>query len=133
MYNLYAQATLPSLFSALHLENTELWLKSSTTIPSTISQVLTPFQQILIVQALYPERTITHLNAFLSKALGWFLRLVVTDMLIKFLTFGFVLLELSELFPASPNLPTIMNETSWAEPILVLYVITSCSIILLVS
>ena len=115
----HTQATLPSLFSALQLENTELWLKSTKTIiPSTISQVLTPFQQILIIQALYPERTITFLNSFLSKTLGWFI--VVTNLLFHFSNILFCILELSELFPASPNLPTILSETSAAEPILVL-------------
>jgi dynein heavy chain 2 len=60
----------PSIFSALHVEDAALWTKSSTAIPSVISQVLSPFQQVLVVQAIYPDKLINTLTQFLSRTLG---------------------------------------------------------------
>ncbi|KAI9564905.1 hypothetical protein GHT06_008646 [Daphnia sinensis] len=91
------KVVFPSLFAALHLEDAALWTKSSTPIPPAIGQALSPFQQVLVVQAIYPEKLIDFLTQFLSRTL-----------------------ELTELFPATSSLRTILNETSAAEPVLVL-------------
>lgn len=64
------KAVFPSIFAALHLEDTTLWSKSSTPIPPAISQALSPFQQVLVVQAIYPEKLIDVLTQFLSRTLG---------------------------------------------------------------
>lgn len=64
------KAVCPSIFAVLHLEDTALWTKSSTPIPPAISQALSSFQQILVVQAIYPEKLIDALTQFLSRTLG---------------------------------------------------------------
>ncbi len=65
---------LPSIFSALHVDDAALWTKSSTAIPSVVSQVLSPFQQVLVVQAIYPDKLINTLTHFLSRTLGTLIR-----------------------------------------------------------
>ena len=64
------QAFLPSVFSVLHLEDAALWTKSGTAVPSVVGQVLSPFQQVLVVQAIYPDKLINILAQFLTRTLG---------------------------------------------------------------
>ena len=64
------QTCLPDVYAKLRLDDANLWTKSSENMPTEISQTLSPFQQVLVVQALYPDKLIDALVNFLSHSLG---------------------------------------------------------------
>ena len=66
-------------------------------IPVQISKQITPFQQVLLVQALKPERLVSAMEAFVVKTLN-----------------------LRELSPPALSLKHLYNETMAAEPILII-------------
>uniref|UniRef100_A0A668AED8 Dynein heavy chain ATP-binding dynein motor region domain-containing protein n=1 Tax=Myripristis murdjan TaxID=586833 RepID=A0A668AED8_9TELE len=70
------KATFPALYQSLCLSDSELWLSFSQSshceqeIPSTIAKKITPFQQVLLIQAIRPDRLQSAMAAFASQALG---------------------------------------------------------------
>uniref|UniRef100_A0A7N8XHY5 Dynein cytoplasmic 2 heavy chain 1 n=1 Tax=Mastacembelus armatus TaxID=205130 RepID=A0A7N8XHY5_9TELE len=74
------KATFPAVYQSLCLSDSDLWLSFSQSsqceqeIPSTIAKKITPFQQLLLVQAVRPDRLQSTMAAFASQALGkWFI------------------------------------------------------------
>uniref|UniRef100_A0A7N9ATV1 Cytoplasmic dynein 2 heavy chain 1 n=1 Tax=Mastacembelus armatus TaxID=205130 RepID=A0A7N9ATV1_9TELE len=74
------KATFPAVYQSLCLSDSDLWLSFSQSsqceqeIPSTIAKKITPFQQLLLVQAVRPDRLQSTMAAFASQALGkWFM------------------------------------------------------------
>uniref|UniRef100_A0A673BSH4 Dynein heavy chain ATP-binding dynein motor region domain-containing protein n=1 Tax=Sphaeramia orbicularis TaxID=375764 RepID=A0A673BSH4_9TELE len=70
------KATFPALYQSLCLNDLDLWLSFSQSshceqeIPSSIVKKITPFQQLLLVQAVRPDRLQSAMAAFASHALG---------------------------------------------------------------
>uniref|UniRef100_A0A4W6FB81 Dynein cytoplasmic 2 heavy chain 1 n=1 Tax=Lates calcarifer TaxID=8187 RepID=A0A4W6FB81_LATCA len=70
------KATFPALYQSLCLSDSDLWLSFSQSsqceqeIPSSIAKKITPFQQLLLVQAVRPDRLQSAMAAFASQALG---------------------------------------------------------------
>uniref|UniRef100_A0A8C5ET14 Dynein heavy chain ATP-binding dynein motor region domain-containing protein n=1 Tax=Gouania willdenowi TaxID=441366 RepID=A0A8C5ET14_GOUWI len=68
--------TFPALYQSLCLNDSHLWLSFQQSsqceqeIPSSITKKITPFQQLLLVQAIRPDRLQSAMIAFVSKALG---------------------------------------------------------------
>uniref|UniRef100_A0A4W3JMF3 Cytoplasmic dynein 2 heavy chain 1 n=1 Tax=Callorhinchus milii TaxID=7868 RepID=A0A4W3JMF3_CALMI len=97
------KTTFPALYQMLCLEDTDLWLtfsRSSTCeqdLPLSISKRITLFQQVLVVQALRPDRLQSSMALFASKALG-----------------------MKELSPPPLNLKRLLSETLAAEPVLII-------------
>uniref|UniRef100_A0A3P8WNV8 Cytoplasmic dynein 2 heavy chain 1 n=1 Tax=Cynoglossus semilaevis TaxID=244447 RepID=A0A3P8WNV8_CYNSE len=95
--------TFPSLYPSLCLSDSDLWLSFSQSsqceqeIPSSIAKKLTPFQQLLLVQALRPDRLQSAMTAFASQALG-----------------------MKELSPPPLNLRRLYSETVEWEPVLII-------------
>uniref|UniRef100_A0A4W3JMI8 Dynein cytoplasmic 2 heavy chain 1 n=1 Tax=Callorhinchus milii TaxID=7868 RepID=A0A4W3JMI8_CALMI len=80
------KTTFPALYQMLCLEDTDLWLtfsRSSTCeqdLPLSISKRITLFQQVLVVQALRPDRLQSSMALFASKALGkWYVSLAALN------------------------------------------------------
>ena len=88
---------MPEIYNTLQLDNLALWAESAGNVPAKIQQTLTPFQQIIAVQSLLPDRLMNALSTFLSRMLG-----------------------LNELFPVASNVRSIWMETTSTEPILLL-------------
>ncbi|XP_069747277.1 cytoplasmic dynein 2 heavy chain 1 isoform X4 [Narcine bancroftii] len=97
------KTTFPSLYQTLCLEDKDLWLnfsQSSTCeqdIPTSIARRITLFQQVLVVQALRPDRLQSAMALFASKALG-----------------------MKELSLPLLNLKRLLSETLATEPILII-------------
>ena len=98
------KSNLPSLFNSLDLGNAELWktfAKSSQCekeFPPSIAKKLSSFQEVLVVQALRPDRLQSTMEQFAIKSLG-----------------------LKELSPATLNLKRLYSKDSLStEPILVI-------------
>ena len=96
--------TFPNLFSVLDLTNTALWTQFSQSsqcekdFPPSIAKRITPFQQLLAIQALQPDHLQSAMEQFASYALG-----------------------LKELSPSTLNLKKLYaTETSPSEPILLI-------------
>ena len=70
------QSNLPALYDSLNLSNANLWLQFSNSsqcekdIPPDILKVLSHFQQVLVIQALRPDRLETVMTQFATRALG---------------------------------------------------------------
>lgn len=70
------QIFLPTLFHTLTLEDQSTWtefMKSTnceSVFPKTVDTKTTPFQKVLVVQALRPDRLHSTMTKFASKALG---------------------------------------------------------------
>ncbi|KAG1684369.1 Cytoplasmic dynein 2 heavy chain 1 [Nymphon striatum] len=68
--------TFPSLFQTLHLDDGSLWKQFSisshceTEIPASVARQLTQFQQVLVIQALRPDRLLSGISLFASRALN---------------------------------------------------------------
>ncbi|KFM70535.1 Cytoplasmic dynein 2 heavy chain 1, partial [Stegodyphus mimosarum] len=96
------KATFPHLFSVLHLSDGKLWGKFAKSshceleIPSAVTSKISIFQQLLLVQALRPDRLYSASALFASRVLG-----------------------LKELFSQAVNLKSILS-TSNTEPILII-------------
>uniref|UniRef100_A0A8B9KYF0 Cytoplasmic dynein 2 heavy chain 1 n=1 Tax=Astyanax mexicanus TaxID=7994 RepID=A0A8B9KYF0_ASTMX len=99
----YRTPRSPSLYQSLCLNDSGLWMsfsRSSTCeqeIPSSIAKKLSLFQQVLVVQALRPDRLQSAMAAFASRALG-----------------------MKELSPPPLNLRRVYGETVETEPVLLI-------------
>uniref|UniRef100_A0A8B9KYT5 Dynein cytoplasmic 2 heavy chain 1 n=1 Tax=Astyanax mexicanus TaxID=7994 RepID=A0A8B9KYT5_ASTMX len=97
------KTTFPALYQSLCLNDSGLWMsfsRSSTCeqeIPSSIAKKLSLFQQVLVVQALRPDRLQSAMAAFASRALG-----------------------MKELSPPPLNLRRVYGETVETEPVLLI-------------
>ncbi|XP_078258653.1 cytoplasmic dynein 2 heavy chain 1 isoform X2 [Rhinoraja longicauda] len=97
------KTTFPSLYQTLCLEDLDLWLnfsQSSTCeqdVPAPIARRITLFQQVLVVQAIRPDRLQSAMALFASRALG-----------------------MKELSPPLLNLKRVLNETLATEPVLII-------------
>ena len=97
-------SNFPTLYSNLDLSNTNLWAGFSRSsqcerdFPPTVLKRITPFQQVLVVQALQPDRLQCSMELFVHFALS-----------------------LKELYPSSLNLKKLYAaETLPSEPILLI-------------
>ncbi|VDM11066.1 unnamed protein product [Wuchereria bancrofti] len=67
---------MPTLFNNLRLTDQALWSEFARTIncetafPSAIDAVLTPFQKLLVIQAIRPERLYSAMISFVTNVLG---------------------------------------------------------------
>ncbi|KAM9852784.1 cytoplasmic dynein 2 heavy chain 1 isoform 4-T4 [Aulostomus maculatus] len=97
------KATFPALYQSLCLNDSDLWLSFAQSshceqeIPSAIAKKITPFQQMLLVQAVRPDRLQSAMAAFASQALG-----------------------MKELSPPPLNLRRLYTETLEWEPVLII-------------
>ncbi|KAM4627347.1 cytoplasmic dynein 2 heavy chain 1 [Polymixia lowei] len=97
------KATFPALYQSLCLSDSDLWLSFSRSshceqeIPPPVAKKITPFQQVLLVQAIRPDRLQSVMAAFASQALG-----------------------MKELSPPPLNLRRLYGETLEWEPVLIL-------------
>ena len=96
------KSTFPSLYNNLELSNTNLWAQFSRSsqcekeFPLSVAKKITPFQQLLVVQALQPDRLQSAMEQFANFALS-----------------------LRELNPSTLNLKKLYSsETVPTEPIL---------------
>ncbi|GFR12638.1 cytoplasmic dynein 2 heavy chain 1 [Trichonephila clavata] len=97
------KVSFPHLFSVLQLSDAKLWenfAKSShceQELPSVVSSKISIFQQLLLVQALRPDRLYSASALFAGRVLG-----------------------LKELFPQAVNLKNLLKTTTNLEPILII-------------
>ncbi|KAG7479772.1 hypothetical protein JOB18_034928 [Solea senegalensis] len=97
------KTTFPALYQSLCLSDSDLWLSFSQSsqceqeIPSSVAKKITPFQQLLLVQAVRPDRLQSAMTAFTSQALG-----------------------MKELSPPPLNLRRLYKETLEWEPVLII-------------
>lgn len=97
------KSTFPGLYQSLCLDDSDLWLSFSRSsnceqeVPSSIARKITPFQQVLLVQAIRPDRLQSAMAAFTSQALG-----------------------MRELSPPPLNLRRLHSETLEVEPVLLI-------------
>ncbi|XP_047450013.1 cytoplasmic dynein 2 heavy chain 1 isoform X3 [Mugil cephalus] len=97
------KATFPALYQTLCLSDSDLWLsflqssQCEQEIPSSIAKKITSFQQLLLVQAVRPDRLQSSMTAFASQALG-----------------------MKELSPPPLNLRRLYTETTEWEPVLII-------------
>ncbi|KAF7666054.1 hypothetical protein LDENG_00118150 [Lucifuga dentata] len=97
------KTTFPALYQSLCLSDSDLWLSFSQSsrceqeIPSSIAKKITPFQQVLLVQAVRPDRLQSAMAAFATHAL-----------------------EMKELSPPPLNLRRLYSETLEWEPVLII-------------
>ncbi|CAH2225380.1 cytoplasmic dynein 2 heavy chain 1 [Pelobates cultripes] len=97
------KASLPALYQSLHLDDLNLWSKFSQSsaceqeFPGSIAKTLSLFQQVLIVQAIRPDRLQSAMALFAFKNLG-----------------------LKDLSPPPLNLKRLSKETLAGEPILII-------------
>ncbi|KAI1893942.1 hypothetical protein AGOR_G00128840 [Albula goreensis] len=95
--------TFPALYQTLSLSDEDLWLsfsRSSTCeqdFPPSIAKKISPFQQVLVVQAIRPDRLQSAMAFFASQALG-----------------------MRELSPPPLNLRRLYRETLEIEPVLII-------------
>ncbi|CAI4230143.1 unnamed protein product [Auanema sp. JU1783] len=70
------QAQLPTLFNTLQLHDQGTWSEFSrtveceTAVPSFIDSKITPFQKVLLIQAIRPERLYSAILSFVTKSLA---------------------------------------------------------------
>ncbi|XP_028975291.2 cytoplasmic dynein 2 heavy chain 1 isoform X3 [Esox lucius] len=97
------KSTFPGLYQSLCLSDSDLWLsfsRSSTCeqeVPPSVAKKITPFQQVLLVQAIRPDRLQSTMATFTSQALG-----------------------MKELSPPPLNLRRLYGETLEIEPVLII-------------
>uniref|UniRef100_H2M4S9 Cytoplasmic dynein 2 heavy chain 1 n=1 Tax=Oryzias latipes TaxID=8090 RepID=H2M4S9_ORYLA len=97
------QATFPALYQTLCLSDSDLWLsfmqssQCEQEIPSSIAKKMSRFQQVLMVQAVRPDRLQSAMTAFASHALS-----------------------MKELSPPPLNLRRLYAETMEWEPVLII-------------
>jgi len=90
------------MYKTLQLETSDLWMpfqrssQCEQDIPSSVAKKISLFQQVLVVQALRPDRLQSAMSLFASKAL-----------------------EMKELSPPALNLKRLIKETVPGEPILI--------------
>ncbi|XP_053095782.1 cytoplasmic dynein 2 heavy chain 1 isoform X3 [Pangasianodon hypophthalmus] len=97
------KSTFPALYQSLCLGDADLWLSFSQSsvceqeIPSSIAKKISLFQQVLVVQALRPDRLQSAMANFASHTLG-----------------------MKELSPPPLNLRRLYGETVETEPVLII-------------
>ncbi|CAF93625.1 unnamed protein product, partial [Tetraodon nigroviridis] len=97
------KTTFPDLYQSLCLKDSDLWqsfLRSSHSeqeIPLSIRKKISPFQQLLLIQALRPDRLQSAMVAFATQTLG-----------------------MKELYPPPLNLHRLYTETQEWEPVLII-------------
>ncbi|XP_047247257.1 cytoplasmic dynein 2 heavy chain 1 isoform X2 [Girardinichthys multiradiatus] len=97
------KTTFPALYQTLCLSDLDLWLsflqssQCEQEIPSSITRKISLFQQLLLVQAVRPDRLQSAMTAFASQALG-----------------------MKELSPPPLNLRRLYIETMEWEPVLII-------------
>ncbi|XP_036005544.1 cytoplasmic dynein 2 heavy chain 1 isoform X1 [Fundulus heteroclitus] len=97
------KTTFPALYQTLCLSDSDLWLsflqssQCEQEIPSSITRKISIFQQLLLVQAVRPDRLQSAMTAFASQALG-----------------------MKELSPPPLNLRRLYTETMEWEPVLII-------------
>ncbi|XP_034460809.1 cytoplasmic dynein 2 heavy chain 1 isoform X1 [Hippoglossus hippoglossus] len=97
------KATFPALYQSLCLSDSDLWMSFSQSsqceqeIPSSVAKKITHSQQLLLVQAVRPDRLQSAMAAFASQALG-----------------------MKELSPPPLNLRRLYIETLELEPVLII-------------
>uniref|UniRef100_A0A3B4GDC8 Cytoplasmic dynein 2 heavy chain 1 n=1 Tax=Pundamilia nyererei TaxID=303518 RepID=A0A3B4GDC8_9CICH len=97
------KATFPALYQTLCLSDSDLWLSflqsshCEQEIPSSIAKKITPFQQLLLVQAVRPDRLQSAMTCFASQTLA-----------------------MKELSPPPLNLRRLYTETMEWEPVLII-------------
>ena len=97
------RAALRPLYDAAQLDDGAQWQKFAAAedceneFPVQVGQRLSHFQQVLVVQALRPDRLVSVMEHFVSNALG-----------------------LKELSPPALSLKSVYRETDPAEPILII-------------
>uniref|UniRef100_A0A158PNV8 Cytoplasmic dynein 2 heavy chain 1 (inferred by orthology to a C. elegans protein) n=1 Tax=Anisakis simplex TaxID=6269 RepID=A0A158PNV8_ANISI len=70
------QSHLPTLYNNLRLSDQGTWSEFArspnceTVFPSTIDSLITPFQKVILIQAIRPDRLYTAMTLFATKALG---------------------------------------------------------------
>ncbi|XP_042221258.1 cytoplasmic dynein 2 heavy chain 1-like isoform X2 [Homarus americanus] len=95
--------TFPAMYEVLHLDDLSTWsgfARSShceTDIPVQLNQKLSGFQQLLVIQAIRPDRLQSAMVNFANRALG-----------------------MKELSPPALNLRRLLPETTAGEPILII-------------
>ncbi|XP_038123892.1 cytoplasmic dynein 2 heavy chain 1 [Cyprinodon tularosa] len=97
------KTTFPTLYQTLCLSDSDLWLsfmqssQCEQEIPSSITRKISLFQQVLLVQAIRPDRLQSAMTTFASQALG-----------------------MKELSPPPLNLRRLYTETMEWEPVLII-------------
>ena len=98
------KSTFPAVYSNLELSNSNLWSKFAQSsqcerdFPPSVAKKITPFQQLLVIQALQPDRLQSAMEQFVSYSLS-----------------------LRELSPSTLNLKKLYtSETLPSEPILLI-------------
>uniref|UniRef100_A0A3Q0T4R8 Cytoplasmic dynein 2 heavy chain 1 n=1 Tax=Amphilophus citrinellus TaxID=61819 RepID=A0A3Q0T4R8_AMPCI len=97
------KAAFPALYQTLCLSDSDLWLsflqssQCEQEIPSSIAKKISPFQQLLLVQAVRPDRLQSAMIFFASQVLG-----------------------MKELSPPPLNLRRLYTETMEWEPVLII-------------
>ncbi|KAM9317805.1 cytoplasmic dynein 2 heavy chain 1 [Pholidichthys leucotaenia] len=97
------KTTFPAFYQALCFSDSDLWLSflqsshCEQEIPSSIAKKISPFQQLLLIQAVRPDRLQSAMAAFASQAL-----------------------DMKELSPPPLNLRRIYTETMECEPVLII-------------
>ncbi|XP_029699181.1 cytoplasmic dynein 2 heavy chain 1 isoform X3 [Takifugu rubripes] len=97
------KTTFPDFFQSLCLKDSDIWLsflhssQCEQEIPLSIQKKISPFQQLLLIQALRPDR--------LQSAMG---------------TFATQMLGMKELYPPPLNLHHLYTETKEWEPVLII-------------
>lgn len=72
----HSQAVLPNLYNDLRLDDTSMWSsfgrssRCEEDFPSSLAKRITPFQQLLVVQATRPDRLKSAQERFVFKALS---------------------------------------------------------------
>ncbi|XP_077984893.1 cytoplasmic dynein 2 heavy chain 1-like [Glandiceps talaboti] len=96
------KSTFPNFYQTLCLEDSDMWLSFSRSshceqdFPSPLLKKVSQFQQVLVVQAIRPDRLQSAMTLFASRALG-----------------------MKELSPPTLNLKRLLKETVGTEPVLI--------------
>ena len=70
------RSNLSSLYQLLDLSSADVWMKfrkssqCENEIPATVAKSITPFQQVLVIQALRPDRLQSAMEQFATRSLG---------------------------------------------------------------
>ncbi len=98
------RANFPKFYDSLALDDNSIWsgfargaLSEDEDIPIQLAQKITPFQKVLVIQALKPERLVSAMENFVHKALN-----------------------LKELSPPALSLRNLFSETINSVPILII-------------
>ncbi|XP_043928516.1 cytoplasmic dynein 2 heavy chain 1 isoform X1 [Protopterus annectens] len=97
------KTSFPTLYQALSFEDADLWQKFARSsaceldFPSSITKKISLFQQVLVIQAIRPDRLQSAMTLFASRALG-----------------------MKELSPPPLNFKRLYKETLETEPILII-------------